>query len=122
MDTHNRVVTSMGDFAVMKQKIIHCATQSFESFLIVINDGLVRGVCACHHKRGVINLVEEHVVQASVGKHDADIMQVRGSQRRKIVACAFVQQHNWRASGIVEAPAPSNLLRRRFLQPLGFLP
>ena len=90
MHSHDGVVASMGDFAVVKQEIIHCAAEDFEGFLVVFHDGLVWRVGAGHHKRWVADLVEEHVMQASVGQHDADVMQVRRNQRRKVVVSVFV--------------------------------
>ncbi len=71
----------MGDFAVVKQEIIDCFAEDFEGCVVVFYDGLVCWVGAGHHKRCVGDLVEEHVVQASVGQHDADVVQVWSDQR-----------------------------------------
>ena len=45
--------------------------------VVVFYDGLIGWVGAGHNKRCIRDFVKEHVVQACVGQHDADIVQVR---------------------------------------------
>ena len=74
--SQNGVVASVSYSAVVKQEVINSPTQCLQCLVIVFHDGLVWRVSARHHKRRVINTVEEHVVQARVGQHDADVVQV----------------------------------------------
>ncbi len=76
MKAPNRVVASVGDLAVVKQEIINGSAENFQGGFVVFYDGLVGRVGACHHERFVFDLVEEHVVQTSVGQHDTDVVQV----------------------------------------------
>ena len=89
MDTHDGVVASVGDFAVVKQEIIDCSAEDFEGGIVVFDYGLVGWVGAGHNKRCIGDLVKEHVVQARVGQHDADVVQMRRHLVARGCSCCF---------------------------------